>query len=104
MKIFKDKSLKESIDPNKLDLGIVEGGDTQRYTFHIYNDHPRGHIRNLKVIADHKEVRVIRCPGSIGINESAEFEIEWLCDAKIEEGITPKFSFTYDLICGPTPG
>lgn len=103
MKLFKNKQLTESIDANNLDLGLVEGGSSAKYTFYLYNDHPKGEIRNLKVVVDNKEISVLKCPSTIRINESAEFEIEWKCDAKLEEGILPKFSFTYDIICGPAP-
>ena len=103
MKIFKNRQLTEKIDSNKLDLEIVEGGDSRKYTFYLLNDHLRGVVKNLKAVVDNKEVKILKCPTTLGINESAPFEIEWNCDATIEEGILPKFSFTYDIICGPVP-
>ena len=104
MKIFKNKQLTESVDPKKLDLAIVEGGSSKDYTFYIHNDHSRGEIRNLRAVVDSKEIEILHCPSNIGKNESVEFKFRWNCDTKIEEGIKPKFSFTYDIICGPAPG
>ena len=103
MKIFKDAKLTEAVDPNNLDLDIVEGGSTRKYTYHILNDHPRGEVRNLKVVVDNKEITNLECPTSIGRNESVTFSFNWQCDSKLEEGIRPKWSFTYDIICGPGP-
>jgi len=104
MKIFKNKQLTESVDPKKLDLAIVEGGSSKDYTFYIHNNHSRGEIRELRVIVDNKEIEILSCPTNIRMNESAELKFRWNCDAKVEEGILPKFKFTYDIICGPTPG
>lgn len=104
MKLFKNKQLTERVDPGKLDLEIVEGGESRKYTYYLFNEHTRGVVKNLKVVVDNKEITILKCPTQIGINESAEFVFEWNCDVKIEEGILPKFQFTYDIICGPTPG
>ena len=103
MKIFKDKSLKEAVDPKDLDLQIVEGGSSRDYTFYVKNDHQKGEVKNLKVVVDNREIEILHCPSNIGINESAEFKFRWNADVKIEEGILPKFNFTYDIICGPAP-
>lgn len=104
MKIFKNKQLTESIDPTNLDLEIVEGGSSRKYTYYLLNDHPRGSVRNLKIIVDNKEITNMEYPTSIGRNESVPFSFNWQCDSKLEEGIRPKWRFTYDIICGPTPG
>ena len=104
MKIFKDKSLREAVTSNTLDLELVEGGSTRKYIYHILNDHQKGEIRNLKVVVDNKEIEILKCPTTIGINEVKEFEFQWKADIKIEEGIRPKWKFTYDIICGPPPG
>jgi len=104
MKFFKNKRLTESIDPKRLDLEIVEGGSSKDYTFYIQNDHARGEVRNLRAVVDNKEIEILHCPTTIVKNESVEFKFRWNCDAKVEDGILPKFKFTYDIICGPTPG
>ena len=93
MKIFKNKQLTESVDPKNLDLGIVEGGSTQKYTFYLQNDHPRGEVRNLKAIVEHKEINILKCPTTIARNESAEFEFEWKCDPLME--IYPEFAHQF---------
>ena len=101
MKLFKNRQLTERVDSGKIDLGIVEGGESQKYTYYLVNDHSRGYARNIKAVVDNKEIHILKCPTTLGINESGVFEFEWKCDVKLEEGILPKFSFTYDIICGP---
>lgn len=103
MKIFKNKQLTEAVDSNKFDLDLLEGGESRKYTFYLFNEHTKGAIKNLKAVVDNKEIKILKCPTSIGIKESAAFEFEWNCDVSIEEAIQPKFSFTYDIICGPIP-
>lgn len=103
IKIYLDKDLKilMPIHESKpqLDLAVVDGGSSRKYSFFIENRHPYAELHDIKLSVDNSEVSILKCPSQIGISESAEFEVEWNADVTIERGIKPNFKLTYNLIC-----
>ena len=101
--IYSDKRLNNLVPVNEdkpaLNLDTVDGGDSRRYSFFIQNIHEYGVLSNIKILVDSREISIIKCPESIGINESAELILEWNADISIERGIKPNFEMKYNLIC-----
>ena len=59
MKLFKDLSLKEEIQT--LDLGIVDAGTSEKFTYYVFNN-KEAKLTNIKFTVDHSEVFVISSP------------------------------------------
>jgi hypothetical protein len=86
MKIYKDKDLKEEIDANTLDFGIVKAGEKQRYLFYIYND-TNGKLVDLEFFVDNKEVKIEIAPKTIEANKVEELILVWSPSVTLKQGL-----------------
>lgn len=84
MKIYSDKTLNNEI--KVLDLGIVEAGESETFTFYVYND-SSAELRDLFFVVDHKEVEVKSSPKTMPSLSSDELIIEWKPSITLKEGL-----------------
>jgi hypothetical protein len=84
MKIFKDNDLKNEIID--LDLGIVEAGTSEKFTFYVYNDQLPALI-NLEFIISSPEVKIISSPKELKYKESGELIIEYSPLVTLKQGL-----------------
>ena len=84
MKIFTDKKLQNEI--SELDLGIVEAGEVETFTFYVLNDSD-AYLRELVFSVEHQEVEIIKAPKELGMKKSNELVIEWKPKITLKEGL-----------------
>jgi hypothetical protein len=84
MTIYEDQNLTKPID--RLDLGIVPGGETRRYSLWIMNDNGTL-VKDLKFSVDHKEVKIIQAPEQMQPLERHEIILEWTPSVTLKEGL-----------------
>lgn len=84
MRLFKDKDLKNEI--KELDLGIVNAGETKKYSFFIHND-TLALLEDIIVETDNPEVKVEHCPRRLGARETGEVNLEWHASVSIKKGL-----------------
>ena len=99
MKIFKDPYLKEEIEGDKFDFGIVPAGDVKQFTFYVLND-STGVLEDLKFELEHDELTVIKAPERLIPQDSGELIIEWNCRIDVEEGLQAKLNIKANKIVG----
>jgi len=84
MKIYKDKDLMEEI--TVLDLGIVNAGETEKFTFWIKND-SNAFLRQLEFSIEHDEVEIISAPTQLSAQAVDELVVEWSPSITLKEGL-----------------
>lgn len=89
MKIFKDQELKNEII--ELDLGILEAGESKKYIYYIWND-SKAQLLNLVFFVDNQEVKIVKYPEKLEINESSILVIEWKPSITLKEGLKANLS------------
>lgn len=87
MKIFRDKE--QSTEVSMLELGIVEAGEFEEYTFWIYND-SNAFLKNLKCVVEHEEVKMLECPRELPAFGVGEVRIRWSPLVTLKEGLKTK--------------
>lgn len=86
MKIFKNASLTEEVQDKILDLGIALAGDTQDYTYYIYNDDD-GEVVELSFRIDNTEVEIIEFPKELKSKESGKLVIKYKPSISLKQGL-----------------
>lgn len=84
MKIYKDKDLTHEV--SILDLGILEAGETKKYTFWVYNN-SNAYLRAIKFFVDHDEVEVVEAPEDLSAQAVGELVIKWSPQITLKEGL-----------------
>jgi hypothetical protein len=84
MKLFKDKDL--TVEVSVLDLGILEAGQTQQYTFWVYND-TKAYLKELEFTIEHKEIKLIEAPKELESHGIGELRFSWSPAVTLREGL-----------------
>ena len=94
MKIFKDSELKQELEGDKFELGVVQAGDSQRYNFYIYNE-TDSELKDLKFrimyateeLRQEKELKIISSPSSLSSKQSGKVVIEYSPILTLEQSL-----------------
>lgn len=86
MKLYNDVELTKEVKHDKLDFGMVLAGDTQEYTYYVYND-TTAELASLTFNTENPEVQVIEAPEKLKSFESAQLKIKWTPSITLKEGL-----------------
>jgi len=92
MKIFADAELTEEVT-ELLDLGIVEAGDTKKFTFWVMND-SLAVLQELEFDIDHTEARVLEGPTEMDPRGVSTLLIEWAPSVTLKQGLKTQIRIT----------
>lgn len=84
MKIYTDKKLTNEV--KILDLGIVEAGETRRFTFYLLNNSD-AFLKDLAFSVEHKEVEIIEAPLILDNGAVGELILEWSPSVTLKAGL-----------------
>lgn len=91
MKIYKNKNLTDEV--TELDLGILEAGQTQKYTYYVYNE-DKSILKNLKFDIEHVEVSIIKSPQILKYGDISELVVEWKANISVKKGVKAKLTIS----------
>ena len=86
MKLYKDAELTKEVKHDKLDFGMVLAGDSQEYTYYVYND-TLAELASLTFNTENPEVKVIEAPEKLPSFGSAMLKIKWSPSVTLKEGL-----------------
>jgi len=86
MKLYKDSELTKEVKHDKLDFGMVLAGDTQEYTYYVYND-TTAELASLSFNTENPEVKVIEAPEILKPFGSSVLKIKWSPSITLKEGL-----------------
>ncbi len=84
MRIYKDKDLMEEI--TVLDLGIVDAGETEKFTFWIKNE-SNAFLRKLEFSIEHNEIEILSAPKEMSAQAVDELVVEWSPSITLKDGL-----------------
>jgi len=101
MKYFTNQSLTEEISGDTLYLGIVDAGDSKKYSIWVLNDYgtlikdlkfaiTKIKIENGKKIVTslpHPEIKITKAPEAMPIDDRQEIIFTWLPEVTLKEGL-----------------
>jgi len=99
MKIFKNKEHTEEISLDKLDLGIVEAGETKEFEFYLVND-SKATLVALSFSTDNEEVKVISSPLTMLANGEDVLKLKCIPNIDLKEPIRANIEITGKEIYG----
>jgi hypothetical protein len=97
MKIYKDKEL--TIEVYILDFGILEAGETQIYTFWVYNE-TGAYLKQLQFAVDHEEVEILEAPKELPAHGVGELRLKWSPIVTLKEGLKTPLKITAKELWG----
>lgn len=97
LKIYLDKELNDQIED--FDLGIVPAGETETFTFWIYND-GTWLLDNLEFNLDHEEVEILESPKTLKGYDSGKLVLKWSPSVTLEEPLRTKINYRANKIVG----
>lgn len=97
IKLFKDKDLEHEIF--ELDLGIVNAGESRKYTVWMQNN-SLAHLKEIIIDINHNEVKVTEAPMEMTPHTVEEVTIEWSPSITLKEGLTAQLNITAKEIYG----
>ena len=84
IRIYKDKDLMEEI--TVLDMGIVNAGEVEKFTFWIKNI-SNAFLRQLEFSIEHSEVEILSAPVQLNAQAVDELVVEWSPTITLKEGL-----------------
>ena len=91
MKIYKNKELTEEVEI--LDLGIVEAGSSETFTYYICND-TMAQMKNLIFKVESPEVKIVEAPKELISKAVAELVIEWSPSVILKQGLKARLNIS----------
>ena len=99
MKIFKNESLTEEVDLEKLDLGTLEAGVEKEFLFYLLND-SKAFLSGLDFSVDNKEIEIIKSPNTMLANGNDILKLKCLPRVDLREPIKANIKITGKEIFG----